>query len=108
MIYLLFVMSKAQECLYKVLKVSRSSSDKEIRDSFIRLAKIYHPDVNQCDTAPAMFRQVHEAYTSLKDAKARSAYELSLLKKVHHYSPSHYHANSTGTLTAYCSLTSVK
>ena len=36
--------------LYDILSVSRSASEKEIRQAYRRLARKYHPDVNPGDT----------------------------------------------------------
>lgn len=67
--------AKARECCYKVLRVTRTSSDKEIKASFIKLAKLYHPDINQDSDSADKFRRIHEAYSSLKDAAARREYD---------------------------------
>jgi len=83
----------ARECCYKVLRVTRNSSDKEIKDSFIKLAKLYHPDINQGDDSADKFRRIHEAYTSLKDATARREYDrMRAVEESHTSQP--FHASS--------------
>ena len=77
-------------CCYKVLQIQRNSTDKEIKDAFLRLAKLYHPDINKGLNAPEDFRQVHEAYTSLRTAQARSLYEISVLEEARAQNPFHY------------------
>lgn len=51
---------------YAILNVNNSSTPKEIRDSFLRLSKIYHPD-NKTSGSHLKFVQLKEAYDALKD-----------------------------------------
>lgn len=61
---------------YDVLGVKRDASDAEIKKAYRRLSKKYHPDFNKGDTtAEAKFKEVSEAYRTLKDSKTRSAYD---------------------------------
>jgi len=61
---------------YDVLGVSRSASDKEVRQAFRRLARKYHPDVNPGDTsAEARFKEINRAYEVLSDAEKRKKYD---------------------------------
>ena len=60
---------------YEVLGVSRSASDDEIKKSFRRLAKQYHPDANKEQGAEARFIEINEAYEILSDQQKRSAYD---------------------------------
>ncbi len=62
---------------YKVLGVSKTSSDEEIKKAYRQLAKKYHPDVNQGDkAAEEKFKEVSEAYETLSDKKKRQEYDL--------------------------------
>ncbi|MGB5973944.1 MAG: DnaJ C-terminal domain-containing protein [Nodosilinea sp.] len=61
---------------YAVLGVSRTASTDEIKQSFRKLARKYHPDVNPGDqTAEAKFKEVSEAYEVLSDVDKRKKYD---------------------------------
>ncbi|MDG2764752.1 DnaJ domain-containing protein, partial [Vibrio parahaemolyticus] len=48
---------------YEILEVSKNASSEEIKRSFRRLAKKYHPDLNPNDSeAEKKFKEVNEAY----------------------------------------------
>ena len=65
-----------EQDLYTVLGVARDASQKEIKQAFRKLAREYHPDVNQGDAASERkFKQVNEAYEVLSDEKNRKAYD---------------------------------
>lgn len=58
------------EC-YRLLGLSRNASLEDIKLSYRRLARKYHPDLNQGDPAAAdKFRLVQQAYQILKDVEA--------------------------------------
>ena len=51
---------------YRVLGVSPDASDDEIKSAYRRLAKKYHPDVNQGSaSSEAMMRKINEAYAEI-------------------------------------------
>ena len=60
---------------YEVLGVSRSVTEEELKKSFRRLAKQYHPDTNKEQGAEARFIEINEAYEVLSDAQKRAAYD---------------------------------
>jgi len=61
---------------YEVLGVAKAASADEIKKSYRRLARKYHPDVNKSDAgAEAKFKEVQEAYDILSDEKKRQAYD---------------------------------
>src|SRR5258708_24300033 len=61
----------AQE-FYETLKVDRKASSDEIRKSYRRLARKYHPDLNPGDKAAEhRFKKLQEAYDVLSDPKKR-------------------------------------
>jgi len=61
---------------YQTLGVTKSSSDKEIKQAFRKLARKHHPDVNPGDkAAEAKFKEINEAYEVLGDADKRRKYD---------------------------------
>ena len=59
---------------YEVLGVSKSASKDDIKSSYRKLAKKYHPD-NKETGDEAKFKEVQEAYDILFDDQKRSAYD---------------------------------
>lgn len=51
---------------YDLLDCQKSSTPKEIKESFLRLSKIYHPD-NKTTGSHLRFVQLKEAYDAIKD-----------------------------------------
>ena len=60
---------------YKILGVSRSADQDEIKKAYRRLARKYHPDVSREHDAETRFKEVSEAYEVLKDPDRRSTYD---------------------------------
>lgn len=60
---------------YKILGVTRKADAAEIKKAYRRLARKYHPDVNQEADAEDKFKEVQEAYEVLKDDEKRQAYD---------------------------------
>ncbi|MFI5729807.1 molecular chaperone DnaJ [Kribbella sp. NPDC051587] len=61
---------------YKVLGVSKTAEQDEIKKSYRKLARKYHPDSNQGDaSAEAKFKEVSEAYDVVGDTKKRKEYD---------------------------------
>ncbi|PTM59500.1 molecular chaperone DnaJ [Desmospora activa] len=60
---------------YEVLGVNREASADEIRKSYRKLARKYHPDVNKSPDAEQKFKEATEAYDVLRDSEKRSNYD---------------------------------
>ena len=61
---------------YKILGLSKTATEKEIKAAYRGLARKYHPDVNPGDkTAEDKFKDVGEAYEVLSDTDKRSKYD---------------------------------
>jgi len=63
------------EDLYQTLGVDRNASKDEIQKAYRKLARKFHPDLNQDDSkAQDKFKRVQEAYDVLSDEEKRAAY----------------------------------
>ena len=60
---------------YDVLGVPRTATKDEMKRAFRRLARQYHPDVNNESDATERFKEVNEAYEVLSDEKMRVTYD---------------------------------
>src|SRR5579871_6866465 len=61
---------------YETLGVARDAKEDEIRKTYRKLARKYHPDLNPGDkAAEERFKKVQEAYDILSDAKKRQMYD---------------------------------
>ena len=61
---------------YKVLGVSPSASEADIKKAYRTLAKKYHPDANPGnEKAELKFKEASEAYETLSDEKKKSEYD---------------------------------
>ncbi|MEX2322661.1 MAG: DnaJ C-terminal domain-containing protein [Acidimicrobiia bacterium] len=61
---------------YQVLGVDRSTTERDIKKAYRKLAQQYHPDNNPDDEAAEQrFRDVTEAYGVLTDPKVRAEYD---------------------------------
>ncbi len=61
---------------YKTLGVSKDVSDADLKKTYRKLARKYHPDSNQGDEkAEAKFKEISEAYSVLSDAEQRKEYD---------------------------------
>src|SRR5688572_10893614 len=60
---------------YAALGVERGASAAEIKKAYRRLAQKYHPDVSKEPGAEARFKEIGEAWQTLKDPEKRAAYD---------------------------------
>ena len=66
----------SKQDFYQVLGVARDAKADEIRKTYRKLARKYHPDLNPGDkAAEERFKKVQEAYDVLSDAKKRQVYD---------------------------------
>lgn len=61
---------------YQILGVPKDVSDADLKKTYRKLARKYHPDSNQGDAAAeAKFKEISEAYSVLSDAEQRKEYD---------------------------------
>lgn len=87
-----FLNSKRQKTtLYDVLNLKKECSSKEIKDSFIKLSKLYHPDkTKNSKSGHQNFLKINEAYSILSRPDSRRNYDLKLenpepIERKNHY-----------------------
>ena len=69
--------------LYELLGIARGATLIEIKRSYKRLARKYHPDINPGDNAAeARFKEITRAYETLSDPERRLRYDAGALSAV--------------------------
>ena len=63
---------------YIVLGVSRGADAKKIKKAYRTIAKKYHPDLVHSEKDSEKFREIKEAYETLRDEEKRRAYDAHL------------------------------
>lgn len=64
-----------QRDFYDVLGLARGASKDEIKKSYRKLARQFHPDVNKEAGAEDQFKEIQRAYEILSDEQKRQAYD---------------------------------
>ncbi|WP_009633364.1 molecular chaperone DnaJ [Synechocystis sp. PCC 7509] len=60
---------------YEILGVSRNADKEELKSSYRRLARKYHPDVNKEAGAEDRFKEISRAYEVLSEPETRERYD---------------------------------
>ena len=60
---------------YEILGVARDAGTDDIKRAYRKLARKFHPDVSKEKNAEERFKEVGEAYETLKDPEKRAAYD---------------------------------
>ena len=61
--------------LYETLGVSENASADEIKKSYRKLARKYHPDINKEESAVEKFKEINAAYEVLSDTDKKAQYD---------------------------------
>jgi len=61
--------------LYDTLGVSENASAEEIKKSYRKLARKYHPDINKEESAVEKFKEINAAYEVLSDTDKKAQYD---------------------------------
>ena len=65
----------AKRDYYDILGISKTSSKEDIKSSYKKLAKKYHPDVSKDKDSAEKFKEISEAYAVLSDDTKKSQYD---------------------------------
>jgi curved DNA-binding protein len=60
---------------YDILGVKADATDAEIKSTYRKLARKYHPDVSKEGDAEEKFKAINEAYEALREPERRKAYD---------------------------------
>ena len=82
---------------YEVLSISPTASLTEIKESYRKLARKYHPDRNSdnIEFSTRIFYRISEAYSVLSDEVLRSNYDKKLKSTVEHDPRQNFSFNQT-------------
>jgi len=61
---------------YEILGLESTATSEEIKKTYKKLAKKYHPDMNKSSTSEELFKLISEAYEVLSDETKRAQYDL--------------------------------
>jgi curved DNA-binding protein CbpA len=60
---------------YELLGLKYTGDQKSIKDAYIRMVKLYHPDVSEDSMATQKMESINEAYAVLKDRDKKAEYD---------------------------------
>ncbi|XP_041353138.1 dnaJ-like protein 60 [Gigantopelta aegis] len=86
---------------YEVLGVDKSATGKEIRQSFIKLSKKLHPDINKDPKNHDKFIKINEAYSTLIKPSERMDYDRTLASEVWAKQHEGSHTSSSSSRSGY-------
>ncbi|KAL3266860.1 hypothetical protein HHI36_011012 [Cryptolaemus montrouzieri] len=73
---ILYVPWNSKTTFYDILKVKNDCSSKEIKDSYLKLSKLHHPDkIGNSKESHHKFLEINEAYKTLSKADLRKSYD---------------------------------
>lgn len=61
--------------LYDILEVDKNASNEDIKKSYRKLARKYHPDINKDPKAEDKFKEINSAYEILSDPDKKRQYD---------------------------------
>ena len=67
---------KCKKNYYDILGVTPDSSENDVKGSYRKLARKYHPDINKSPESTAKFKDILEAYETLSDSVKRKQYDM--------------------------------
>lgn len=65
----------SKKSLYETLEIKQGASEDEIKKAFRKLARKYHPDINNSPEAEEKFKEINAAYEILSDPQKRQQYD---------------------------------
>ncbi len=69
---------------YKIMGLAPNATEQEIKTAYRRLARKYHPDLSKESNAEEQFKEMGEAYETLKDPSKRAQYDEHLKNREFH------------------------
>ncbi|MDF9823659.1 molecular chaperone DnaJ [Breznakia sp. PF5-3] len=65
----------AKRDYYEILGLAKDANEQDIKKAYRKMAKKYHPDVNDGKDAEEKFKEVNEAYEVLSDPQKKATYD---------------------------------
>ena len=60
---------------YKTLGISNNATQQEIKQAFVKMTQLHHPDKSKAPDAQTKFSNIAEAYSALSDSEKRKVYD---------------------------------
>lgn len=64
-----------QKDYYKILELTPKATEEDIKNSYKRLARKYHPDASASTSSEEKFKEINEAYSTLSDKHKKARYD---------------------------------